>query len=59
MCLRFALRALALAGRFPWFAFFNFFADLAISIFLFTQLWCFDWNPFWAASDQSLTGTAF
>jgi hypothetical protein len=35
MCLRLALRAFALAGRFPWLAFFSFFADLAISIFLF------------------------
>jgi len=59
MCLRFALRALALAGRFPWFAFFNFFPDFAISIFLFTQLCNFDWNPFSAVSDQSLIGAAF
>jgi len=35
ICLRLALRALALAGRLPWFAFLSFFADLAISIFLF------------------------
>jgi hypothetical protein len=59
MCLRLALRALALAGRLPWFAFFNFFPDLAISIFLFTQLCSFNWNPFWAVSDQSLIGAAF
>ncbi len=35
MCFRFAFRAFALAGRLPWLAFFSFFADLAISIFLF------------------------
>jgi hypothetical protein len=35
MCLRLAFRALALAGRLPWFAFLSFFPDLAISIFLF------------------------
>jgi hypothetical protein len=32
MCFRLPLRAFALAGRLPWFAFFNFLADLAISI---------------------------
>jgi hypothetical protein len=35
ICLRLALRALALAGRLPWFAFLSFFPDLAIFIFLF------------------------
>jgi hypothetical protein len=52
-----ALRAFALAGRFPWLAFFSFFADLAISIFLFAlNRRCFYWNPFSAAPDHSLTG---
>jgi hypothetical protein len=40
MCLRLALRAFALAGRLPWLAFFSFFADLAISIFLFALNLC-------------------
>jgi hypothetical protein len=56
MCFRLALRAFALAGRLPWFAFFNFFADLAISVFLFSlSLRCSDGNPFSAATGQSLT----
>ena len=31
MCLRLALRAFALQGRLPWFAFFSFLPDLAIT----------------------------
>ncbi len=37
MCLRLALRALALAGRLPWFAFLSFFPDLAISVSLSSE----------------------